>query len=104
MGKKLERHQRQSGVILLIVLVTVVFMTLASLTFMSLMQVEEQASQNTLPIRASITRVCFYRPLVKTFIRKVAFGITPLSSKQFRLQSIVDERRRYSRRLPIRIG
>ncbi len=38
-------RQRQSGVLLLIVLVTVVFMTLAALTFMSLMQVEEQASR-----------------------------------------------------------
>jgi len=40
-----RHHQRQSGVLLLIVLVTIVFMTLASLTFMSLMQVEEQASR-----------------------------------------------------------
>ena len=38
-----NHRQRQSGVILLIVLVTVVVMTLAALTFMSLMQVEEQA-------------------------------------------------------------
>ena len=36
-------YPRQSGVLLLIVLVTIVFMTLAALTFMSLMQVEEQA-------------------------------------------------------------
>ena len=40
-----NNRARQSGVILLIVLVTVVFMTLAALTFMSLMQVEEQASR-----------------------------------------------------------
>ncbi len=36
---------RQSGVVLLIVLVTVVVMTLAALTFMSLMQVEERAAR-----------------------------------------------------------